>query len=209
MADNKKRLAIYGGSFSPPHIGHVLSAREYLRASGANEIVIMPTKRPPHKALDGMATDAHRLDMCRIAFSEDEVLRGRCRVSDYELSRDEVSYTISTVEHFIAEGYTDISILIGTDMLSTFESWYRYRDLFRLVTVYYIDRYDGVGKSTSAIADRYSREYGARIVALDAPVFEASSTDIRAAIAAGRSIDGLVGKKVEEYIIKNSLYKRV
>ncbi len=208
MTDKFKRLAIYGGSFSPPHIGHLLSAREYLSASGADEIVIMPAKRPPHKSLDGMATDAQRMQMCRIAFTEDEALRGRCRVSDYELTQDEISYTINTIEHFVAQGYFDISILIGTDMLTTFESWYRYRDLFELVSIYYIDRYDGVTDNTRAVADRFCKDYGARIVALDAPVFEVSSTDIRKRIASGISVEGLIDKKVEKYIIKNSLYKQ-
>ena len=208
MADTKKKLAIYGGSFSPPHIGHLLSAREYLRASGADEVVIIPAKRPPHKRLDGMVTDEQRLEMCRIAFCEDEVLRGKCRISDYEISRDETSYTINTVEHFLAEGYSDISILIGTDMLISFESWYRFRDLFALVTVYYIDRYDGSKNTAREFADRYRSEYGARIITLDAPVFEASSTDIRDILASGLSADGALDKRVEEFIIKNSLYRR-
>lgn len=208
MAYNDKKIAIYGGSFSPPHIGHVLSARAYLDESGADEIVIIPAKRPPHKELDGMADDIQRLEMCRLAFCEDEVLRGKCRVSDFELMRDAVSYTVDTIEYFLEEGYRDISILIGTDMLLSFETWRRYRDLFQYADIYYVDRYDDVRNMTAQTAERYRSEYGARVTPLRVPVFEASSTDIRNKISRGESVEGLLSEKVNKYILKNCLYKQ-
>lgn len=208
MAKFNKKLAIYGGSFSPPHIGHVLSARAYLDVSGADEIIIVPAKRPPHKSLDGMADDMQRLEMCRLAFCEDDVLRGKCKVSDYELMRDAVSYTIDTIEHFIKEGYTDISILIGTDMLLSFESWRRYIDLFKYVNIYYVDRYDDSKNETEQTAQRYRIEYGARVNSIRVPVFETSSTDIRNKISRGESVKGLLSEKVNQYILKNGIYKQ-
>ena len=203
-----RRLAIYGGSFSPPHTGHVLAARAYLAMTEAEKLVIMPAKRPPHKLLDGMVADDARIEMCRLAFYEDEQLYGRCEVSEWEVLRDAVSYTVDTVEHFRSLGYEDICLLIGTDMLLTFESWYRYKDLFKYVTLCYIDRYDEKRAETLLVAERFRREYGARILSLDAPVFEVSSSEIRDRISRGESIHGLVPRKVEEYIIENSLYKR-
>lgn len=203
-----KRLAIYGGSFSPPHMGHVLAARAYLALTEADKLVIMPAKRPPHKLLDGMVDDDVRIEMCRLAFSEDAELSCKCEVSEWEISRDAVSYTVDTVEHFRSSGYEDICLLIGTDMLLTFESWYRYKDLFKYVTLCYIDRYDEERAETLIVAERFRREYGARILSLDAPVFEVSSSEIRDRISRGESIHGLVPRKVEEYIIENSLYKR-
>lgn len=208
MAKKIKKLAIFGGSFSPPHMGHVLSARAYLNESGADEILIIPAKRPPHKSLDGMADDMQRLEMCRLAFCEDEVLSGRCIVSDFELSQDAVSYTVNTVEHFIAQGYDDVSILIGTDMLLSFETWHRYKDLFRLVSIYYMDRYDHSKRLTKETAERFRKEYGARVIPLEVPVFEASSTDIREKLICGHSVCGMLSDKVYEYILKNRLYKQ-
>ncbi len=207
MAREKNKVAIYGGSFSPPHTGHVLAARSYLERTGADRIIIMPAKRPPHKELDGRVTDRDRLEMCRLAFCGDGVLGGRCEVSDWELRQDAVSYTVNTVEHYISLGYGEIYLLIGTDMLLTFESWHRYEDLFRYVTLCYIDRYDSERSSTQECAGRFREEYAARIISLDAPVFEVSSSDIRGRIAECGSIDGLVPDAVKEYIIKNSLYK--
>lgn len=207
MTEKRKSVAIYGGSFSPPHTGHVLACRAYLEVTGADKVLIMPAKKPPHKKLDGMASDADRLRMCQLAFCDDPQLLGICEVSDWELLREEVSYTVNTVEHFLAEGYEDIYLLIGTDMLLSFESWYRYRDLMSYVTLCYIDRENESTQKTKECAERYRREYGARIISLDAPVFEVSSSDVRRKIANGDSIDTLVPEKVKEYIIKNSLYK--
>ena len=203
----EKSIAIYGGSFSPPHMGHVLAARAYLEKSGADRLLIMPAKKPPHKRLDGMVSDTDRVNMCRLAFCEDEVLGGRCEVSEWELSRDKTSYTVDTVEHFMSEGYTDIYLLIGTDMLLSFESWYRYRDLFKYVTLCYIDRYDSEKETCDECARRFAEQYGARIIFVDAPVFEASSTRIRELLATGESADGFINDKVYQYITKNSLYK--
>ena len=203
-----KRLALYGGSFSPVHFGHVLAARAFLSRSGADKVIIMPAKRPPHKSLDGMVSDAERITMCRLAFEQDEVLRGRCEVSEWEISRSEVSYTVDTLEYFRSMGYTDIYLLIGTDMLLSFERWYRFRDILSYVTLCFIDRSDDTREMTKDEAERFEREYGARVIALDTNVFDVSSSEIRDRLARGESIRGLVPEKVEEYIIKNSLYKQ-
>lgn len=207
MTSEKKSLAIYGGSFSPPHTGHVLAFKSYLRAVGAEKAVIIPAKKPPHKKLDGKVSDRDRVEMCKLAFSDDSELSGVCAVSEWELMREDVSYTVNTVEHFMAEGYNDIYLLIGTDMLLTFESWYRYRELMSYVTLCYMDRDESYTSKTQECAERFRREYGAKIIRIDAPVFQASSSQIRDRIAQGKSIGGLVPEKVKEYIIENSLYK--
>ena len=207
MSDTVKKIAIYGGSFSPIHYGHIKAARAYLSATGADKVLIIPAKKPPHKSLDGGASDADRINMCTLALAEDSELFGRFEVSDFEISRDSVSYTIDTVEHFMSEGYRDISILIGTDMLLTFESWRRFRDILSCVSVYYIDRFDKDKDKTEQKASELRQRYGARIYALDAPVFEASSSDVRRLISEGGSTDGIIPASVREYIDKNGLYK--
>ncbi len=208
MSLKKNRLAIFGGSFSPIHIGHLKSARAYLEESGAEKITVIPAKRPPHKTLDCGASDTDRINMCNLAFSSDELLRRKYEVSDFELSRDSVSYTIDTVDHFISQGYEDISILIGTDMLLTFESWRGYRELLSKVTVYYTDRYTGDEKAKSAIAaDMLRQKYNARVFLLDIPVFEVSSSEIRELIKKGESTDGILCPEVREYIDRMGLYR--
>ena len=201
------KLAIYGGSFSPVHTGHVLAARAFLSVTDADKLIIMPARRPPHKLLDGMISDSQRVDMCRLAFEADGQLCGKCEVSTFELERDSVSYTVDTIEHFRFLGYEDISFLVGTDMLLSFESWYRFADILSYVTLCYVDRSEDMREQTRKHAEYLESRYGARVIAIDADVFEVSSSEIRELIADGKSITGLVGEKVEEYIIKNGLYK--
>lgn len=203
----KKSIAIYGGAFSPPHIGHLRAARAFLEQSGAGQLIIMPTKIPPHKILDLGAGDVDRMNMARLCFESDPILKGKCEVSDHEMSVCGVSYTINTVEHFRSLGYEDISILIGTDMLLSFESWYRFRDLFSFVTVYYIDRDEDKRKECEDCAIEYSLKYGAKIRHLECPVFELSSTDIRSLIKNDGNTEGLVSEGVRGYIEKNGLYR--
>ena len=204
----QKRLALYGGSFSPVHLGHVFAARAFLRFSEADKLVIMPAKRPPHKRLDGMVSDSERVDMCRLAFEHDEVLCGRCEVSDWELSRKEISYTVDTIEYYRSLGFADIFLLVGTDMLLCFESWYRFIDILSYVTLCYIDRRDDMRDLTRVRAAYLESEYGARVVAIDSDVFEVSSSEIRDRLRSSESITGLVPANVEEYILKNGLYKQ-
>ncbi len=205
---SNKKAAIFGGSFSPIHIGHLKSAKAYLAASGAEKITVIPARRPPHKSLDGGASDTDRIYMCRLAFASDMELCGRYEISDFEITRDSVSYTIETVEHFISLGYNDISILIGTDMLLTFESWHRFKELLDKATIYYTDRYGGENRAKTAIkADELRQKYNARIVALDIPVFEVSSSEIRELIKNGESTDGILTPEVREYIDEKGLYK--
>jgi nicotinate-nucleotide adenylyltransferase len=92
-------------------------------------------------------------------------------------------------------------------MLLTFESWHRYKDLFSYVDIYCVNRYDRSGSKMQQVAQRYHNEYGARIHLISAPPFEVSSTDIRDKLSRRESLDGLIPHKVEEYIIKNGLYK--
>ena len=203
-----KKAAIFGGSFSPVHIGHIKSAKAYLAASGADKITVIPAKCPPHKSLDSGASDEDRINMLNIAFSSDTELCSRYEISDFELSRDSVSYTIDTVDYFISQGYTDISLLIGTDMLLTFDSWRGYKELLSKVTLYYTDRYGKEEKAKCQIkADELRQKYNARIVAIDIPVFEASSSEIRELIRNGQSTDGILSDKVREYIDEKGLYR--
>ena len=203
----KKSIAIFGGSFSPPHLGHVLACKAFFKSTGAERVVVMPARRPPHKELDGNASDAQRFEMCELAFLSDSELFGKCEISDFELRREEKSYTVNTVEYFISQGYDDIYLFVGTDMLLTFESWHRFRDIFGYVTLCYMDRYGKESDNTEKCAQCYREKYGARILKIQAPVFEISSSEIRKIISGGESADKLLPEKVIRYIEENGLYK--
>ncbi len=208
MSLKGKSIALYGGSFSPPHKGHILAARAFLECTCADELVVMPLKKPPHKQLDAFASDEDRLNMCRLAFYSDEVLKDRCRGSEFEIKRDKTSYTVETIEYLIGQGCREIYLLIGTDMLLTFESWHRYRDIFSYASVCFVNRYESDRGKCSECAERFRQEYGARIIEINAPVFDVSSSEIREKIAQGSSVSGLLCDEVVKYVEKNSLYKR-
>ena len=112
------RLGIYGGTFSPPHMGHVLAAEAFVREIALDRLLIMPTAIPPHKEAHDVPADEHRLALCRLAF---EGIAG-AEVSDLELRRGGRSYTYLTLRELQREDQ-EIFFLCGTDMLLSLDSW--------------------------------------------------------------------------------------
>ena len=94
-----EKIGLYGGTFAPPHLGHVHAARAFLRAIPVDRLLVMPTFQPPHKAKAAGDTPEVRLEMCRAAFAG---IPG-VEVSDYEITKADVSYTVQTLRHLTAE----------------------------------------------------------------------------------------------------------
>ena len=115
------RIAVFGGTFNPPHLGHMAAAEACIEALSLDRLILMPTRVPPHKDLPaGSATPEQRLEMCRIA----AVQIPRCEVSDLELRREGLSYTADTVEELAAHYPGDtLWLVMGTDMLLSFDRW--------------------------------------------------------------------------------------
>ncbi len=198
------RVGVYGGTFSPPHIGHIAAARAFAEQVGLDELLIIPTYMPPHKVIDYVDDPARRLEMCRLAFSDIE----KAVVSDLELKRGGKSYTADTLTELTAAG-RELFLLCGTDMILTLGDWYRPDEIFARATPVYIRReLDAeTGRRIEARLAEYRERYGARVIAIDAPVIELASGDIRSAIRAGRGISEMVTPEVEKYIFENGMYK--
>ena len=127
------RRAVFGGSFDPVHNGHVNLVKQ-IYGSGfvsLDEIIIMPARVSPFKQNSARkpADGRQRYEMCRLAFEEMSYVR----VSDYEISLPEVSYTVNTLRH-LRELYPDdeLFFIMGSDMLLSFEKWYRYEEILSL-----------------------------------------------------------------------------
>ena len=198
-----KRLGVYGGTFSPPHIGHVGAARAFFDALSLDELLIIPTAIPPHKEFTDTTSAEDRLEMCRIAFSEID----GAHVSDMEIRRGGKSYTYLTLEE-LWEKDTALYFLCGTDMILTFDLWRNFQRIFELATVCYARR-ESDAENTEKIARKvleYKERYGAEIIEIDHRVREVSSTDIRARIVSGEPCDMLC-PTVAEYISKRGLYR--
>lgn len=203
------RLGIYGGTFSPIHLGHVKAAHAFLETMELDRLLVIPTAVPPHKTAAAGASASDRLTMTRLAFHDSEASRsGRLEISDYEIERAGKSYTIYTLEHFSAP-FTTLFLLVGTDMFLTLERWYRAADIFRLADIVLMrretdDAYDAAIQEKIRI---YRNEYAARIHVIDERPLEVSSTELRERLQSGRPTDGMIPQSVADYIRENHLYQ--
>ena len=203
-----ERIGIFGGTFAPPHMGHVRAAEAFLRAMNPEgcadrlRLLVMPTATPPHKQKAAGDTSEARLRMCRAAFGD----LPDTEVSDYEINKGGVSYTVLTLEHFAGEN-RELWLLCGSDMFLTLDRWYRAEDILRMARVAGISR----GTEEFAVLDRKRAEYeektGRRVLLLENEPFPLSSSEIRRRIAAGESMDGLLPEGVEEIIRRERLYE--
>lgn len=196
-----KKVGILGGTFNPPHKGHLHAAQQAQAALGLDHILLMPDNIPPHKALPvGSANTQQRLEMVRLAAQE---LPG-AEVSELELQRGGRSYTVDTLTE-LTERHPEISyyFIMGTDMLLSLECWYHPEILCRLCTLVVVARDDADREAIAQAAARYREMWNARIEVVSCPALPVSSTELRLSQAACRE---LVPESVWQYIRQQQLY---
>ena len=171
------RVLIYGGSFNPPHLGHGEALRAAADALQPDRCMVIPAKMPPHKDLDeNSPAPEQRLELSRLAFSD----IAHAEVSDLELRREGKSYTVFTLREITSiYPMAELYFLVGTDMLNTIETWYRFREIFSLCTPVAIARNEGEFSQLETIASRLRTEYGALIVLIRKPPLPMDSTSLR------------------------------
>ena len=200
----KRLVGIYGGTFSPPHLGHISSAESFKKFVMLDELLIMPSFLPPHKEIDDGATTQHRLEMCRLAFSDIEGVT----VSEHEILRGGKSYTAITLTELSSDD-VELYFLCGTDMLLTLDTWYEFKTIFRLATICYVRR-ESDRELTSLIEKRveeYRQKYGARVIAVPNEVVEISSSELRSLIKCGSPTGEYLLPTVSSYIKERGLYR--
>ena len=196
-----KRIGILGGTFNPPHNGHIHAARQTKDALGLDGIWLMPDNIPPHKAMPAGSPDTcQRLEMTRLAAQEIP----DAEVCELELYRGGRSYTVDTMTE-LTHRYpeTAFHFIMGTDMLLTLDSWYRPQDICRLCALAVVAREDDDHEALEAAAQKYRLLWNARIDLVDCPALPMSSTELRTDPEACRA---MVPDRVWEYIQKNRLY---
>jgi nicotinate-nucleotide adenylyltransferase len=200
---SKITLGIFGGSFDPPHIGHIRLCSEFSKVVDS-KIYVMPAKVSPFKQQKSFgATDKDRLEMCKLAFSS---IKG-VEISDYELKKEEVSYTYKTVEHFLSINPNEkICLCVGADCLESLECWANAEYLFKNCSFVAAYRYEDGNRSFGEAMQRLKIKYNADIISLGYDPISASSTEIREAISEGRNIEGLLSDEVALYIKEKGLY---
>lgn len=190
-------VGLFGGSFNPPHLAHLIVAEVARDQFGFREIWWIPNGTPPHKADDDLADAEHRLAMTRLATASNP----HFRVCDVEIHREGPSYTVDTLRALQdAHPGTDFGLIIGSDSLDSFASWHRPDEIAERVSLIVYKR---PGDLEAVAEPRFAN--GARYVA--APVLEVSGTEIRARRRAGRSIRYLVPESVRDYVDAHALYR--
>lgn len=184
------RLAIFGGSFDPIHVGHLYIAEEVRMSLGYDRILFVPSNIPPHKRPSQKVNGEDRLRMIRLATQGNDAFA----VDDYELRAGGVSYTIGTI-HYVMESY-DIEgkpgLIIGDDLVPGFPSW-RSAEEIRSLTDIVVARRSGLNVDHAGLS----------VSNVLVPV---SSSDIRDRIVSGRPFRYLVPENVYDYIFNNKLY---
>ena len=199
-------IGVYGGTFDPPHWGHITAARAAMEQLGLDKLVLIPDRVPPHKALpEGSASPEQRLEMATLAAAE---LGKRAEVSDRELRRSGPSYTSDTLAELRREHPEDtLWLLMGSDMFLSLQTWHAPEEIMALARIAPFSREaEDESAAFAAQQSRLERAYGAQIRIVQNPeVRELSSTEVRAALAAGRGSD-LLPPAVYGYVLREHLY---
>ena len=202
--ENIRRVGIYGGTFAPPHIGHVEAARAFMKQMRLDYLFVIPAAIPPHKKLDFEIDPIHRLAMCDLAFSGiDGVI-----VSDLELRRGGVSYTVDTLRELTAPD-TRLFLFCGTDMFLTLDQWYQAEEIFKLCYPIYIRRENNpfiTSKILKKIGE-YTEKYNAIVRRVVGDPIEISSSLVRKTLREGGDISKMVDPKVAMYIQDHGLFR--
>lgn len=200
------KTGILGGAFNPVHNGHVHLAKEAISQLKLRRLLIIPTYESPHKATKLLPFE-QRAQMCGLAFSGigEGYSHGKCAVeiSDIERNLGGVSFTINTIRE-LKRLYPDdrFYLIIGGDMLYSFTKWYKYESILKEATVCAAAR----GGDNFADMLEFANEIG-RIKVMPTEVVDISSTEVREKLKNGEGVSELIPVSVEEYIIKNKLYK--
>lgn len=191
------KTGIFGGAFNPVHKGHVRLAEEAVKQLKLKKLLIIPTFDSPHKETK-LAPFEDRAEMCRRAFGHIE----GAEVSDIEVQLGGKSFTINTIRE-LKSRYPDeqFFLLIGGDMLFSFDTWYKYESILKEAKVC------AVARDNDSLVDmmEFANEMG-RVKVLPTKAVEISSTEVRAKAARGEDISELVPEGAAEYIAQHKLY---
>ncbi|HET6494604.1 MAG TPA: nicotinate-nucleotide adenylyltransferase [Thermoleophilia bacterium] len=200
MDEARPRLGVLGGSFDPPHLGHLVIASEAHAQHGLERVLFAPAAAPPHKVMESSTLAGVRLEMTALAVEDDE----RFAVSEVEMERGLV-FTRDTIAAVAAHhpGY-ELAFIMGSDSLLQFDTWHSPGGVLELCTLLVAVRPGDDRRSVAAAAARWGAD---AVVVIDAPLIGVSSSAVRARVAAGLPIRYLVPAAVETFVRERGLYR--
>jgi nicotinate-nucleotide adenylyltransferase len=198
------RLGILGGTFNPPHLGHLVCAQEAHAQLGLDRVVLMPAGVPPHKDVAADPGAQARFDLCELAIAGDE----RFAVSRLELDRPGRSYTVDTLKALRDESpQDDLTFIVGGDMARSLPSWREPEAVLALATVAVAER-SGVAREDVLGELRPLRAAAeGRVRFFDMPRLDVSSSQVRERVATGQPIRYLVPDVVAAAIAEHGWYR--
>ena len=197
------KIGIMGGTFDPIHLGHLATAEAVRENFSLDEILFIPAARPPHKLGKKVSDEKHRLAMTILATQSNKFFR----VSDMELKRTGLSYTLDTMNELQKKFGVSAKLffIIGADSLADLNKWHAAKELVEKCHFIATTR-PGADANFSAVKKFFGEAATKHIHRVTTPGLEISSTDIREKIRLGRSIKYLVPEADEEYILREKIY---
>jgi len=196
------RLGLLGGTFNPPHIGHLVCAQEALLAFGLERVLLVPAGVPPHKRVEDDPGPEQRVAMCEAAVAGDE----RFAVSRADVDRDGPAYTVELLRALrTASPGDELHFIVGGDMAHSLPTWREPEEVLSLARLAVAER-EGVARDD--IAERLAGLRGAaeRVAFFAMPRIDVSSSLIRRRVAAGLPVRYLVPDAVADHIGRHGLY---
>ncbi len=215
----RKKVGLFGGTFNPIHFGHLRGAEEVREAFELEEIIFIPASLPPHKVSEKIAEARYRLEMVRLAISENPFFA----LSDIEIKRPGKSYTIDTIRYFKENFLWNLYFILGSDAFEEIETWKEYQTLFTLCDFIVMVRpglelHSFTSRLPTSLRDhfrpggdnaRWIHSSGHSLFFKEITFLDISSTKIRENIAQGRSVRYLLPPGVESYIKECGLYRKI
>lgn len=191
------KIAILGGTFDPPHLGHLILAETVLKELNYDKVLFIPSKIPPHKNISGEVSNEDRLNMLKLSIEYDK----RFSFDDYELKSEGISYSIKTLNYLYQNYNIDgkIALIIGADLIKNFHKWKEPEKISELANIVAVNREENDNLDKENI-----EKYNIKIII--APRIDISSTLIRERIKKNKAFRYFLNNKVYDYIISNKLY---
>jgi len=189
------KVGIFGGTFDPIHHGHLITAQSVREIQDLDKIIFIPSFISPHKAAVNSASPEHRMNMLKLAVEGVDFFE----VSDYEIKKEGISYTIDTLKEF-KKNYDELEFIIGYDNIFKFHTWKNPDEIMKIAKILVLKR-------RSSLPPPHKDKYVKSASFVETRGIEISATDIRERVKKGMPIHFLVPEKVKEYIYSFNLYK--
>ena len=203
-----EKIGLYGGTFDPPHWGHLISAQVIAETLTLSKVIFLPAGHPPHKMNHPITPATHRIEMVRLAIAENP----RFELCDWETQQNGPNYTIQTVRYFRSQVKPEDELywIIGADSLADLPTWYEFDSLIETVSI--VTAWRGgveIDRTLNELQQKLSPDQYEKLRKnlVRTPRIEIAARDLRARVQQGLGLRYFVPPAVEEYIDREGLYR--